>query len=62
MHLKKQKYLYSSIAEAIDPLFGQKIENKPNFSILSIFLQFHQKCKRLPKVAPTIQKNDPCLF
>ena len=45
MNFNKQKYLYSSIAKAIDPFFGQKIENKPDFTILSIFLQFHQKCK-----------------
>ena len=47
MNFNKLKYLYSSIAKAIDPFFGQKIENKPDFTILSIFLQFHQKCKKL---------------
>ena len=62
MNFNKQKYLYSSIAKATDPFFGQKIENKPDFTILSIFLQFHQKCKKITKVAPTIPENDHCMF
>ena len=50
------------LTKALDPFNGKKIEKNSNFSILPIFLYFHQKCKKSAKLTlKTLKMAHMCL-